>query len=143
MGRARKYSSHFIPIFGADICKQARFVADWRTPRTLWGGAPNMCITFFPRSQTLSGHTSIIIGLQTENSAVITRGAAPQLKSAECSVCNPIVIEVWPLKVETFHKSGTHTYWERHPRVYFNTRLIDCSRTQLTDLNSSSVAASA
>ena len=38
--------------------------------------------------------TSIIIGLQTENSAVINRGAAPQLKSAECSVCNPIVIEV-------------------------------------------------
>ena len=38
-------------------------------------------------------HNSISIGLQTENSTAIDRGAAPDLKSDDFFVCNPMVIE--------------------------------------------------
>ena len=54
---------------------------------------------FCDRSQTLGGHISVTIGLQTKNSADLERGAAPRSFAAEFFVCNPIVTEIWPPKV--------------------------------------------
>ena len=63
------------------------------------GGAPNMCITFFPGSQTLSGHSSITIGLQTKSSAAIDRAPGARSKSDEFVLRIILFIEIWPLKV--------------------------------------------
>ena len=59
---------------------------------------------FFPTSQTLSGHTSITIGLQTKNSAAIKMGhrAPAQIRSeffvVVINLCDPntVIIEEWP-----------------------------------------------
>ena len=57
---------------------------------------------FFPRSQTLSGHISVTIGLQTKSSTEIDRAAAARSKSADLFVCNPIVTEIWQNEIQAF-----------------------------------------
>ena len=76
----------------------------------LRGGAPNMCITTVKRSNFERPYlddywvtneklgrnsTDLSWGLGPARS----QGTVPQLIAAEFFVCNPIVIEVWPLKV--------------------------------------------
>ena len=54
------------------------------------GGAPNI-YHFCRRSQTLGGHISVTIGLQTKNSSDLERAAAARSIADEFFVWNPLV----------------------------------------------------